>query len=74
MLCIEIKFTIDTLKLWFTKLIKPRFYELEYTKKDDWRKKNPFTSDTVCTICGFPMDPYAENGWLDHVIKSEYVF
>ena len=51
--CIELKVTIDIVKLWFTKLIKPRFYELEYTKKDDWRKKNPLTSDTVCTICDF---------------------
>ena len=53
----------------FTKLIKPRFYELQYTKKDDWRKKNPLTSDRVCTICNFQMDPKAENRWLDHVIE-----
>ena len=39
MLCIELKFTIDSLKLWFKKIIKPRFAELEYTKKDHFRQK-----------------------------------
>ena len=33
MFCIELKFTIDSLKLWFEKVIKPRFFELEYTQK-----------------------------------------
>ena len=36
--CIELKFTIDTLKLWFNKIIKPRFFELEYSQKDHLKK------------------------------------
>ena len=33
MFSIELKFTIDTLKDWFSKLIKPKFFELDYGKK-----------------------------------------
>ena len=33
---IELKFTIDTLKAWFGKIIKPKFFEIEYTKKKDF--------------------------------------
>ena len=74
MLSVELKFTVDTLKAWFNKIIKPKFFDLDYNKKDDWRKKNPLTNDTVCTICEFPIDSYAENGWFDHVVNSEHLF
>ena len=55
--CIELKFTIDTLKLWFNKAIKPRFFEIEYELRRNWRNKNPKTSDTLCSICDFPINP-----------------
>ena len=74
MLCIELKFTIDSLKLWFKKIIKPRFAEFEYTKKDHFRQKNPCAKDMPCSICGFLMDPYFKNGWLDHVIRAKHLF
>ena len=34
MFCLELKFAIDTLKLWFNKIIKPRFFEVDYGQKD----------------------------------------
>ena len=43
-------------------------------KKTNGEKKNPLTNDTVCTICDFPIDPYTENGWFDHVVNSEHLF
>ena len=69
--CIELKFTIDSIELWFNKIIKPRFFEIQYSQKEHFRQKNPITNQTLCSICDFPMDPQADNGWLDHVIKAE---
>ena len=37
-------------------------------------KKNPPTAETVCTICDFSLDPYAENGWFNHVVNFEHLF
>ena len=39
---IELKFTIDMLNKWFSKLIKQKFLELTDTKKQDFIKENPF--------------------------------
>ena len=72
--CIELKFTIDSIELWFNKIIKPRFFEIQYSQKEHFRQKNPITNQTLCSICDFPMDPQANNGWLDHVIKAEHLF
>ena len=27
-----------------------------------------------CQICDFPIDPFAENGWVQHVCSAEYLF
>ena len=70
----ELKFTIGTLKSWFDKVIKMRFTDLSYAEKILLKQKNPTVDDTLCAICDFPLDPQADNGWLDHVIKSEYLF
>lgn len=70
---IELKFTIDTLKAWFDN-IKPNFFELDWEKKRDWRKKNPLTETIVCIICNLPLDIEARNGWFNHVAKSEHLF
>ena len=35
----ELKFTIDTLKYWFNRIIKPKFFEVDSFMKIDWRKK-----------------------------------
>ena len=37
-------------------------------------KKNPITDETSCTICDFLLDPQCDQGWIDHVIKSVYLF
>ena len=74
MFSIELKFIIDTLKGWFDKLIKPKFFELDFDKKQYWKKHNPLTDSTACSICDFPLDPYGDNGWFEHVAKSEHLF
>ena len=44
---IELKFTIDTLRDWFNRIIKAKFFELDCSKKTAWRKKNPVTKETT---------------------------
>ena len=39
-----------------------------------WFQKNPVKKDILCCLCDFPIDPKINNGWLDHVIKAEYLF
>ena len=73
MFSIELKFIIDTLKLWFEK-IKQRFVDLECQKKIDFRKQHPITEETLCSVCDFLLNPQAKGGWLDYVIESEYLF
>ena len=53
MFSVELKFIIDNLKDWFTKLIKPKMFELDYNKKEEWKKQNPITDSTICSICKF---------------------
>ena len=36
----ELKFTIDTLRDWFNRIIKPKFFKLDCFKKTAWRKKS----------------------------------
>ena len=43
-------------------------------KKTEWRKKTPGNSDTIGCICDFPLDSEYENGWFDHIAKSENSF
>ena len=50
---VELKFTIDTLKACFEKIIKPKFFEIDFAKKQDFRrkkKKNPVDSSLVCYV------------------------
>lgn len=69
----ELKFTIDTLKSWHTRIMKPKCFELDSYDKKEWIKNNPLTRDAVCTICDFPMDPESESGWFDHAAKTEHL-
>ena len=71
---VKLKFTIDTLKEWFNKIIKPKFFEIDYSKKAEWRKKNPATSQTPRTVYDLPLDPQVENGWFNHIIKAKHLF
>ena len=52
---VELKFTADTLKEWFSRIIKPKFFELDDIKKQIFLKKNPIDhqSKTICSICEF---------------------
>ena len=70
----ELKFIIDTLKASFTKIIKPKFFEIDCTKKQDFRKENPVGSSTLCYLCDFPLVADSEKGWFDFVAGCEYLF
>ena len=63
------------MKSWFSKLIKPKFFELGYNEKDHCiKKKNPNTSETICSICDFSICPFADKEWFDHVRNCEHLF
>ena len=74
MFCIELKFTIDTLKFWFNKIIKPRSFEVDYNQKDRFEKDNLITKENLCSICDFPINLHSDNGWLEHAAKPEHLF
>ena len=38
---VDLKFTINTLKSWFEKVIKQRFLEVEYAEKNSFTEKIP---------------------------------
>ena len=40
MFSVELKFMVDTLKVWVNKIIKPKFFELDYDKKLQKRKSS----------------------------------
>ena len=57
---VELKFTIDTLNVWFSDTIKSKFLDLNDIKKQNFIKENSFIpSKTVCSICGFMLDVHA---------------
>lgn len=59
---VELKFTIDTLKEWFNRIIKPKFYELDSLEKLHFRRQNPINDTSVCCIYDFPLSVDAESG------------
>ena len=76
---VELKFTIDMLNDWFSKLIKPKFLELSDIKEQDFIKENPLNpSETTCGICGFLLDTKAsgegKKRWYDFIVDREYLF
>ena len=77
----ELKFTIDTLNDWFSKLIKPKFLELNDIKKQALIKESPLIPfENTCCICGFLLDTEAcrENkrwyGWYGFIVEREELF
>ena len=72
MFLIELKFTVDCLKAWFRK--NHKILEVDIDQKLEFIRKNPIKKDALCCLCDFPIDPRIKNGWLDHVIKAEYLF
>ena len=71
---IELKFTIDALREWFNRIMKPELFELDCFEKKALRKKNPMTKEITCVICDFSLSAEAENGWFEHVAKAEHLF
>ena len=71
---VELKFTVNTLNEWFSRIIKLKFFELDDIKKQTFLKENPLDqSKTICSICGFLMNVDGE-GWSDFVLKCEHLF
>ena len=72
MFSIELKFTVDFSKAWFQK--NHKILEVDIDRKLEFIRKNPIKKDALCCLCDFPIDPRINNGWLDHVLKAEYLF
>ena len=70
---VELKFTIDTLNDWFSRIIKPKFFELDDTKKQIFMKENLIVnSKTICLICGLLQDVEGDS-WFEFVVKCEHL-
>ena len=77
---IELKFACDILMLWFNQKIKKN--NITNEEGVEYRRLNPITSNTRCSICDFAIkvDPkgldYKENdmSYLDFLIRKEYAF
>ena len=70
----ELTFTVDTLKDWFSRIIKPTFLEIDSAEKQKFRKDNPLDENLLCCLCDFPVAADSEKGWFDFVIRWEYLF
>ena len=65
LLSVELKFTVDTLNERFSRIIKPKFFDLDDIKKQIYLKENPVVrSETKYSICGFPIDAEGGDGRL----------
>ena len=72
---VELKFTVENLNEWFSRIIKPKFFEIDDIKEQIYLKENPVArSKTKCSICGFPIDADGGDGWFDFVVKCEHLF
>ena len=40
----------------------------------EYLEKTMLTSETLCCLCDFPLNPRLENGWANHVFKAEHLF
>ena len=66
----ELKLGMELLKAWFYNRIKSKFVELDYIRRQNYRKANPVVpSETTCSICRVLLD---ENAVIEH--KSWYNF
>ena len=71
---VELKFTINTLKDYFSRLIKPNCFEIDSAKNQKFRKDKPIDKDSLCCICDFSIAVAGEKGWFDFVVECEYLF
>ena len=77
---VELKFACDILMIWFKKKMQKSVVFNEQSIK--FKKYNPITSDTQCSICSFPLSvdvkglEFKENqmSYLDFLIRKEYAF
>ena len=72
MFSIELKFTVDCVKFWFSE--NDKVLELDVDYKQEFKDNNVLTAETLCCICDFPINSRAKNGWANHVFKAEYLF
>ena len=79
---IELEFACDILMCWFNEKFKKPKTNLTNSESIGYRRLNPITSNTTCTICDFAIDvdpkglKYKENDmpYLDFLIRKEYAF
>ena len=64
---VKLKFTVDTLNDWFSRIIKSKFFEIDDIKKKTYKNENPINkTKTICFICSFLLD--SDNvGCLDFI-------
>ena len=66
---IELKFVCDALQKWFAADLKK--VEIDEVAKFNFLMNNV---PQICEICDFPIDPFAETGWFQHVCSAEYLY
>ena len=78
----ELEFACDIVMCWFNEKFNKPKTNLTNSESIDYRRLNPITSNTTCTICDFAIDvdpkglKYKENdmSYLDFLIRKEYAF
>ena len=66
---IELKFVCDALQKWFAGDLKK--VEIDEVAKFNFLMNNV---PQICEICDFPINPFAETGWFQHVCSAEYLY
>ena len=66
---IELKFVCEVLQKWFTADLKK--VEIDEVAKFNFLMNNV---PQIREICDFPVDPFAETGWFQHVCSAEYLY
>ena len=66
---VELKFVCDALKNWISGEVKK--VDVNEVEKFHFLMNN---LPHECQICDFSIDPFAENGWFNHVCSAEYLF
>lgn len=75
---VGLKFTIDTLNNCFSSTVKPKFLELNDSKKQAFIMENTLIpSQAACSICGCLLDVEAKGEskrWYDFIVEWEHLF
>ena len=71
---VDLKFTINILKDWFSRIIKPKFFEIDSSGKQKFRKDNPLDKNAVPCLCDFPLAVDGVKGWFDFAARCEHLF